>query len=307
MITFMKRNPFRRLGHCAVRLVIFWLIASSLAEAQDARRTDNGGSDWNTVEVGLCLQKEAAIKGGDGKVEVSSLDALWNWSFLSLEYQGKSYNWRSSTENPFSPAREPVWNTLSTVWLTAGYSNAINSRIQYLVDADVFVSFEKERFGLVGDDVDGVLFFSLPLEWSAYAGLSIHHSPFQEDVYPLLGIMHGVESEPGWMVKIGIPETTVQYRFNPRYSLDAGFSIFNVDYYLLAIDPNDEHDRYLETSDNRLLLILNRASGKNLRVGVGVQYAVDNQLMFYSANQQNRTSYQLSSVPGILLNIQYRF
>ena len=306
MITLMKHGFSRRLGHLAA-LGFIGLMAITQADAQDACRNDEGWAGWNTVEVGLCLQKDAAIKGGDGKVEVSSVDAMWNWSFLSLEYQGKSYNWRSSTENPFGPAHEPVWNTLNTVWLTAGYSNAINSRIQYLVDADVFVSFEREHFGLVGNDVDGALFFSLPRDWSAYAGMSIHHSPFQDDVYPLLGVLKGSESESGWMVKLGIPETTVQYRFNPRYSLDAGFSIFNVDYYLLAVDTNDEHDRYLETADNRMYLMFNMASGKKLRVGVGVQYAVDNELMFYSANQQNRTSYHLSSVPGILLNIQYRY
>jgi len=67
------------------------------------------------------------------------------------------------------------------------------------------------------------------------------------------------------------------------------------------------NDRYLETSDNRLFLIFNMALSRNLRVGAGIQYAVDNEFRFYNENNQNDSTYHLSSVPGIILNLQYSF
>ena len=288
-------------------ILVAGLLFAPSTRAQDPLLPEDGEREGNTMKVDTCFLKSASIKNGSGKVEVSSLNADWSWSFLSLEYQGKSYNWESASSNPFSPAREPVWNTLNTVWLTASYSNSINTRVDYAADADVFVSFEREHFGLVGNDVEGALFCSLPANWRAYGGMAIHHSPFQMDVYPLLGLMHGNEADPGWAITAGIPDTKVQYRFNPTYSLAAGLSVLNVDYYLLSVDSNDEHDRYLETSDNRLFMMLNMTTSKSLRVGVGIQYTIDNELLFYSDNQQNRTSYRLSSVPGFTLQVQYRY
>ena len=289
-----------------------WVAIASLAVvprtvAQDVFPPNNVAEAGQTFETEVCFLKSASIENGSGKVEVSSLDAMWSWSFLSLEYQGKFYNWQSPAANPFSPAHEPVWNTLHTTWLTAGYSNSITRHLHYSAEADVFVSFEREHFGLVGNDADGALFYSFPHDWYIYGGMAVHHSPFQTDLYPLLGVSHGVESNLGWSFTVGTPDTKIKYRFSTRYSLDAGYSIFNVDYYLLAVDEVEDHDRYLETSDNRLSMVFNMEPRRNLCMGIGVQYTVDNELLFYSANQQNRTSYRMSSVPGLLLKLQYRF
>jgi len=285
------------------------LMVISLAQAQEPMPIDfdETGAGGLSFDMNASFLKGATIKGGSGKVEVSSLDVAWSWSFLSLEYQGKSYNWESASEGPFFPVPEPLWNTLNTVWLTAGYSNSIDRSLQYSADVDVFASFEREHFGLVGYEVEGALFYSLPAGWRAYGGMALHYSPFQTDVYPMLGLRRGVDSEPGWAVVLGIPETKVQYRVNSRYALAAGVSVLNVDYYLLAMDNVDEHDRYLETSDNRLFLVLNVTPSKKLQVGVGLQYTVDNELMFYSENRQNLNSYRLSNVPGLLLQAQYRY
>lgn len=290
-----------------VFMAFAYFLAIAMTGAQGDLISGDVGRDDKTVDMEICFLKGATIKGGSGKVEESSLDAVWFWSFLSLEYQSKSYNWNSPVANPFSPAHEPLWNTLNTIWLTVGYSNSMTRNLQYAMEADVFVSFEKEQFGLVGNDMDGTLLYALPNDWHLYGGVAVHHSPFQMDVYPLFGIMHGVESELGWTIKAGIPETKVQYRFTPRYSLGAGFAIFNVDYYLLAIDQDEDHDRYLETSDNRLFLVFNMVPRRHLNVGVGVQYTVNNELMFYNENQQNRTTYRMASVPGLLLTMQYCF
>lgn len=303
----MVRTILPKILSLAGGLAIAGLAAISVSGAQDVFLSDATGISKNTLKTEISFLQGATIKGGSGKVEESSLDMEWDWSFLSIEYQGKSYNWESPAGNPFSPAHEPVWNTLNTLWFTVGYSNSITRKLSYSMDADVFISFEREHFGLVGNDLDGVLFYSLPCDWYVYGGMAVHHSPFQMDVYPLLGIMHGDEFKVGWTIKVGIPETKVQYRFNSRYSMDTGFSVFNVDYYLLAIDNVEDHDRYLETSNNRLSLVFNMRPNKNLCIGAGIQYTVDNKFMFYSENQQNRTTYQLSSVPGLLLEMQYYF
>ena len=166
-------------------LAVAGLMAIPMVEAQEPLSPDNVGTRANTIEMEAGFLNGATIKGGSGKVEVSSLDAIWSWSFLSFEYQGKSYNWESAGANPFSPAREPTWNTLNTVWLTAGYSNSINGSFGYAADADIFVSFEGKDFGLMGNDLEGALFYSLPAAWRAYGGMSVHHSAFQTDVYPV--------------------------------------------------------------------------------------------------------------------------
>jgi len=303
----MAKMVFRKYASLVGWMIIAGLPVIALADAQEAFPADRASESGQTLEVESCILRSASIKKGSGKVEVSSVDAVWSWTFLSLEYQGKFYDWESPVANPFSPAQEPAWNALYTTWLAAGYSNALTRKLHYAVEADVFISFERDYFGLMGNDMDGALFYSFLDGWNVYGGVAVHHSPFQTDVYPLFGLMCGVEADPGWSFNAGVPETIIRYRFNPRYSMDAGFSVLNVDYYLLSVDDAGDHDRYLETSDNRLFLDFAVTPHRNLSLGLGVQYTVDNQLMFYSANQQNRTSYRMTSVPGLLLKMQYGF
>lgn len=264
--------------------------------------------EWSVpVDTEALFWKGADVKGGQGKVEVSTVGASCSWAFLTLDYRGKSYNWSADQGRPFAPYSEPVWNTLHTLTLEASYSNSLCRDWQYGVEADLFESFERERSGLFGNEVDGVVIHDMASAWHAYAGVSFHNGSFQTTILPLLGIMWGEETQQGWFLNAGIPETLLQYRFNSRYALAGGLTVFNVDYYLLSNDGTGEADRYLETSDNRLSAVLTMTPTRRWRLELGLEYSIDNKLYLYNSHLTNQRTYRLSDVPGLLLRAGYTF
>jgi hypothetical protein len=318
----------RRFTVIALLLCLIVLLASAPLSAQEEKKSTD-----ETVDIAPDMEPEAIeeaswldgartylysqyiadsnFSGYDGGYSVASANVGVGYKNFTLWYSRHVYSWNGIDRLPFGNGRDNPWDTLHTLGFYTRHSGRISGKWSYYVNGGVYSAFEEYvaaptviAGANIGYDLTPRITFRL-------GAVTFLHPRVRTFVLPVAGFTfnrserRGIASK-GFSFSLGLPETSVSYRFNPIVSTRiAGWIERNL--YHLATGNTVQSNGYIEDYNLVSGVFLDLTPMEKLRVSIGVGYDFVRSITFYNRDGHERGSYDLDAAPSGSLRVDYRF
>lgn len=292
------------LGKCADLLLaaIFFLVLgwglfpASLARAQDQEK------DGVAVEQDVLFSSGISGHGGSMSVARSSLTA--SIFKVPLEYDYYRYTWRNVDYFSFGNGRGAPWRQLNYLSVQPGWFGEIADGWGYFLAAELYSAFEKDVDRSFGTNLAGGFTYAFSPKLGFNVGVVYSLRRVRRQLTPIVTIDWDKDAEEGLSASIGIPESTIVYRFSPSFALYIKEEE-NDDAYSLSNDGGAGSASYVECIDILSGLYAEYSPAAHLRIALGLEYDADRKLKLFDSSEREVAAFSIDGAPGVVLRLRY--
>ncbi len=258
------------------------------------------------IKVEGNYQADADVEGGPGRVSVLKSGASVYFSHFAVFYENRSFFWEKADALPFGNGLEDPWQHLHVIGLRARYDRSISGPWRFFLGARFFSSFEEQLDQSWGGAVDGGLEYVFSTSFKMGVGAAFFGDYTRTDVFPLVRLVWLPDPQKGLGIFLGIPETSVRYRFSSAWAAKIGIH-FDHRTYRLADDNPVQAEGYVEMEEFIPGVYLEFNPVPNFSVSVGAEYALGREWTLYNDDGNEEDKFDLDNAVGGILKLSYRF
>ena len=251
-------------------------------------------------------QVDADVEGGPGSVSVAQGGASFHFSHFAVFYENRSFFWDDAGMLPFGNSSEDPWDHLHVIGLRARYDQTISGPWRFFTGARVFSSFEEELDKSWGGAVHGGIEYVFSPSFTLGVGAAFFGDYTRTNVFPLVRLVWMPDPQKGFGVFLGIPETSVRYRFSSKWAAKIGIQ-FDHRTYRLGDDSPVQPEGYVEMEEFIPGVYLEFNPVPNFSVSAGAEYALGREWTLYNDDGNEVDEVDLDDAIGGNLKFSYRF
>ncbi len=265
------------------------------------------GRPENNVQVQTFFTSDADldVDGDTGSYFLYGGQIEMEYGWLMADYVYRQYEWDDVALLPFGDGVSDPWEQLHKASAGISHDDMWSERFGYFFAAGVSAAFEEEMDDSLGFQSWAGLIYRLP-SWNTIVrvGALYNWNEVTSSVLPILGIAWRNPGAVGFSAMIGIPLTSVTYRFSEQLAVQAG-AAFDSETFRLADDSPVSAGGYLETENigGEIALLFNLNSKTRMRLGTGG--FLDRSLTFYDSDGNNGEEYDVD--PGAFARVSLSF
>lgn len=262
--------------------------------------------------LGAGVSASATVVGGadfddrDGGYSVAQGKASASYGIVRLTYALRSYDWDDAAGLPFGNGVDDPWDELHSLELTGSDSGFFDESWGWFWLAGVSSGFEEEMDGSFGASAGGGLIRVLDADWAVRFGLMGFAHPIGAKVLPSVSLDWRARADEGFSASIGVPETYLALRFDPRWAarLSAGLE---TGLWRLADDSTVDPEGYASEMALRIGLYGLWSPVESLDVKFGPEVRFMRSVTLYNDEGDKRSTYDLDSAAGFAAGVSWRF
>lgn len=300
----MKKSVFLS-AKCIVLIAAVLIMGYQTCAAQ-SEHEEIGGIEFVSSYVSSSkFQKND--KDLEGEVEVVSGMAGISLMNFEISYKYDSYTWDNLKGIPFGNGKDDPWESLHTIEFGYNHSDMLDQRWGYFFGFSASSEFEKEMSGSYGSMGYSGVICNMP-EWNLMirVGGGVTYNEVETSGIPMIGIDWNSQTPSGFTVSVGIPETQIAYRFNPRNTIVLGLT-GEGGMFRLADDSTVEAEGYLEPESYGAMLAYVSEPIEHCQVTLGGAIYFDRTYKIYDKNGNNEKEYDLDDAAGGFVSIGFTF
>ncbi|MEM7482723.1 MAG: DUF6268 family outer membrane beta-barrel protein [Acidobacteriota bacterium] len=158
-------------------------------------------------------------------VDLQSAEVSLGFFDFTLSASVHDFTWSEAEDLSFANGAPVPWEQMKRVSLRHTSTRPINDRFFLLTSVGAGLGFEEESTDSHFADALAAVIWNRSSEWSFLFGVgySWHSAVDVEfEAFPAIGLTYRGQAEKGFTASLGIPETSLRYRFSPRSSLGLG-------------------------------------------------------------------------------------
>lgn len=286
-------------------LVVFSLLVSSVVLAAEEK---SEGNDAVGVSTKLFLERvgQAQEGGSNRSFGYTSVEAEFEWQFLTFEIDHRMYDWEMATYTESSLGNEP-WEKLTRIAPGVQYFTELSGEWSVWAKFMAYSGFEDEMSAdswTYSPQVVGFYHPELPL--TLYGGLGIRYHSVDAVVYPIFGVVWGVNSKKGFSGNVGFPDTEVRYGLTEKTAIKCTFE-WDIRVYRLSNDSDLAPEGYLRVEDIIPGVQITYEPVNGLTVYVGVRGYFRRQLTVFNQDEHEMDEDDVEDSWASILGFDYSF
>lgn len=280
----------------ALLLALLWLFPSPA-------RTEGGGPRFHFS--GQTFSK-ADVDGG-GTYSRTQTRASVGYQWLTLAYTRSDYDWSHTKKAFLGKSRGGTpWDRLQRVAVDASFRGEWTDSVGWFAGGTLVSGFEEQlsdSFSIVGrGGLSWMVNFDLTLRIGAIGSAAPVHSL----LIPLIEIDWRDPADYGFSAHLGVPASSLSYRFNDLLAARAAVS-WNRELYRLADDSSVARKGYVEDSGFTTGAYLDLTPLGGLTVTVGAELLANRSLRIYDHNGDRLSKTDVDNALGAVFRVGYNF
>lgn len=259
-----------------------------------------------TLQAGTGVVGQADFDEGDGGFSVVEADLSATYDMLTLAYGVRSYDWDDEASLPFGNGVDEPWETLHELELSLGSSGRIDERWGWFANLGLSAAWEEEMDDALGVSAMGGVNYALTRQWVVMMGLRASGHQVGWSVLPVAAAVWNQGVEEGFSVSIGLPQSELQYRFNPSWAVRL-YGKMDSGLWRLADDSTVRAEGYMKESSKVVGLVGEWAPMERMIVTFGPRVYLDREVTFYNKDGDTQDSHDLGTAYGAQLNLIWSF
>lgn len=260
-------------------------------------------------DVRLNVNTQVVGKGdvdGGGRYSRTDTNVTAGYKWFTFSYHRSDYDWSDTGRMAFSKRSGKPWDALQRLAFDAKADGQLSDSMGWFVGGTVVSAFEdemKDSFSFLGR---GGLSIVLTSEWSMKLGAIGLLSPVHPMLIPMLQLDWRDARDWGFSGTIGMPASTLRYRFNDVVGTRlTGY--WSRDLYRLADDSTVERKGYVEESGITVGAYLDVTPLSGLTLTAGAEVQADRELRIYDRDGDKLSKNGVDSSLGGVLRLNYAF
>ncbi|MEM9597182.1 MAG: hypothetical protein AAGD06_23140 [Acidobacteriota bacterium] len=267
------------------------------------------GETSAAFELDLTSVSELEFSDGNASIDLQSAQASFELGGLSLSVGIHDFDWTGAESLDFANGSVEPWEQVKTASLRYTFNRPISPSLFFTSSFGAGLSFEEESSDSLSADTFAAVIWNRSADWAFLfgAGYAWHAEVDLEfEVFPALGFTYRGQAEDGLSASLGIPETSLRYRFSPRTALSAGVGVRSF-VNRLADDSAVSAAGYAEFIQFDVGLYFEHRFGDHIELRVGPSYGVEGELRIHDSEGVLLSEHDLESALGVGLKLRVAF
>ncbi|GAB6178470.1 hypothetical protein JCM16814_33610 [Desulfobaculum senezii] len=293
-------------------LVLLPVLAMAAGQEGDERQTTFGAAVGPLDREPFAVEAFGGVIGAgdvedtDGDVSVTSAGVVLQYGNFGLKYNGASYDWGNVDDLPFGSGDEDPWDALHSLSLTYRHVAYREGEVTWMVSGSLLSGFEEEMDSSVSAGLSTIVRYAFDDDWSAGIGAAVQVEPIGIRAFPGLVVLYRSARQEGLSAMLGMPTSTVAYRFSPQWAVKAQASMSG-GLYRLADDSSVREKGYVRVSGVASGLYAEWTPTPRVRVTAGPEYHFGRGYTFYDDDGDEKDTYDVDASLGASLKVWVTF